>query len=156
MQKYRSFKVVEAFRIYTIENPSDDEVRLVGDGVEETVDVGWFVKHGPEVGGYFVRYQDGYRSYSPAEAFASGYRLVEAPSDELANRFRYHAPTPAARALHNQITEATLELAAILDALVPESIGKATAIQKLEECRMWANQAIATNHDKLGDQISKT
>ena len=30
-------------------------------------------KHSPEVGGYLVWYADGYRSYSPAEAFEDGY-----------------------------------------------------------------------------------
>ena len=30
-------------------------------------------KHQPEVGGYYVVYEDGYKSYSPAAAFESGY-----------------------------------------------------------------------------------
>ncbi|EPJ3208563.1 hypothetical protein JGC44_21260 [Salmonella enterica subsp. enterica serovar Derby] len=29
--------------------------------------------HQSEVGGYFVRYEDGYESYSPVEAFEKGY-----------------------------------------------------------------------------------
>lgn len=29
--------------------------------------------HKPEVGGYYVVYKDGYRSYSPAKAFEEGY-----------------------------------------------------------------------------------
>jgi hypothetical protein len=33
-------------------------------------------KHGPEVGGYYVVYEDGYKSYSPAEAFEGGYSLI--------------------------------------------------------------------------------
>ena len=36
----------------------------------------WMERHQPETGGYFVSYQDGYSSYSPAEAFESGYSLV--------------------------------------------------------------------------------
>ena len=30
-------------------------------------------KHNPHVGGYYVVYQDGYKSFSPAEAFEEGY-----------------------------------------------------------------------------------
>lgn len=30
-------------------------------------------KHKPEVGGYWVQYDDGYQSFSPAQAFEEGY-----------------------------------------------------------------------------------
>ena len=33
----------------------------------------WIKRHKPEVGGYLVRYEDGYMSYSPAKAFEEGY-----------------------------------------------------------------------------------
>lgn len=33
-------------------------------------------KHKPEAGGYFVQYSDGYASFSPAEAFESGYTRI--------------------------------------------------------------------------------
>lgn len=37
----------------------------------------FIARHKPEVGGYFVRYEDGYESYSPAVAFEGGYtRMV--------------------------------------------------------------------------------
>ena len=32
-------------------------------------------KHDPKPGGYWVQYDDGYQSFSPAEAFESGYTL---------------------------------------------------------------------------------
>lgn len=35
-------------------------------------------KHNPQAGGYYVQYQDGYESFSPAEAFESGYAPVGA------------------------------------------------------------------------------
>jgi hypothetical protein len=35
------------------------------------------IKHAPQVGGYYVRYPDGYESWSPAKAFEEGY--TEAP-----------------------------------------------------------------------------
>ena len=37
------------------------------------VDASYVVKHDPQPGGYFVRYKDGYESFSPADAFESGY-----------------------------------------------------------------------------------
>lgn len=33
----------------------------------------YVAKHKPEVGGYYVVYEDGYTSFSPAEAFEEGY-----------------------------------------------------------------------------------
>lgn len=36
----------------------------------------WVMKHEPQAGGYFVRYEDGYESFSPADVFESGYALV--------------------------------------------------------------------------------
>jgi|HubBroStandDraft_1064217.scaffolds.fasta_scaffold34402_5 hypothetical protein len=30
-------------------------------------------KHNPQVGGYYVVYKDGYKSFSPAQAFEEGY-----------------------------------------------------------------------------------
>jgi hypothetical protein len=35
-------------------------------------------KHRPQVGGYYVLYEDGYHSFSPAPAFESGYSLIPA------------------------------------------------------------------------------
>lgn len=40
------------------------------------VDAAYMQKHKPEVGGYFVVYADGYKSYSPAQAFEEGYSLI--------------------------------------------------------------------------------
>ncbi len=40
------------------------------------VDGAYMAKHNPEVGGYWVRYADGYESFSPCEAFEEGYSPV--------------------------------------------------------------------------------
>lgn len=37
----------------------------------------WQDKHGAKSGGYFVRYKDGYESFSPAAAFEEGYTAVQ-------------------------------------------------------------------------------
>ncbi len=42
-----------------------------------TVDQEYVDKHDPQVGGYYVVYEDGYKSFSPAHAFESGYSLIE-------------------------------------------------------------------------------
>lgn len=36
----------------------------------------WCAHHAPEIGGYLVDYDDGYRSYSPPEAFEAGYTRI--------------------------------------------------------------------------------
>lgn len=38
-------------------------------------------RHKPEIGGYYVRYADGYSSYSPAQPFEQGYKLVKEGQD---------------------------------------------------------------------------
>ncbi len=40
------------------------------------VEAEYLRKHRPTVGGYYVMYEDGYVSYSPAPAFESGYTLI--------------------------------------------------------------------------------
>jgi hypothetical protein len=42
------------------------------------VDGGFLLKHAPQPGGYYVIYKDGYKSFSPAEAFEAGYTRVSA------------------------------------------------------------------------------
>lgn len=41
------------------------------------IDAAYLRKHEPQVGGYFVVYEDGYRSFSPAEAFEAGYSRIQ-------------------------------------------------------------------------------
>ncbi|MGF6343100.1 hypothetical protein ABIE10_002452 [Citrobacter sp. 506] len=40
------------------------------------VEVDYINKHCPVAGGYYVQYEVGYESYSPAEAFESGYARI--------------------------------------------------------------------------------
>ena len=41
-----------------------------------SVDAAYVRKHQPKVGGYYVVYKDGYKSFSPAQAFEEGYSRV--------------------------------------------------------------------------------
>lgn len=40
------------------------------------VDAAYVMKHSPQPGGYYVVYKDGYKSFSPAEAFEEGYSRI--------------------------------------------------------------------------------
>lgn len=40
------------------------------------VDADYYRKHDPEPGGYYVRYKDGYESFSPSKAFEEGYTRI--------------------------------------------------------------------------------
>lgn len=40
------------------------------------VGIDYVNKHKPEAGGYYVSYDDGYKSYSPAKAFEEGYTRI--------------------------------------------------------------------------------
>ncbi len=85
-KRYQCHKKVEAFKIVAIKNcapegeESDGSRLLVGeltrDSVGWHVEHDWMRKHKPEVGGYVVRYADGYLSYSPAKAFEEGYTEI--------------------------------------------------------------------------------
>ena len=48
-----------------------------------TVSDGYFERHNPQIGGYWVLYEDGYESFSPAEAFEGGYTLIWSSADTL-------------------------------------------------------------------------
>jgi hypothetical protein len=48
-----------------------------GDSFTIEVGVDYVQKHDPKPGGYYVRYEDGYESFSPAAAFESGYTRIE-------------------------------------------------------------------------------
>ena len=49
------------------------------------VEVGYCQQHKPKVGGYFVRYEDGYESFSQAAAFEGGHTpIVVGPYPNMA------------------------------------------------------------------------
>lgn len=86
MPRYTCHKKVWALKIAAIEKDSEKAAQegRETDGsafitpAEEgyapfRVDHAYMRKHEPEVGGYFVVYEDGYKSYSPAGPFEAGY-----------------------------------------------------------------------------------
>ena len=86
LPNFKSHKVVRAARILGIENPpgvSDSPYLRLDSGNTEPsffvpVDQEYLDRHKPQVGGYFVVYDDGYRSWSPAKAFEEGYTPLDA------------------------------------------------------------------------------
>jgi hypothetical protein len=76
MPRYQSHKKVWALKIKTIRHTEAGGAIITP---EESgyapfpVDDAYMQKHGPQEGGYYVVYDDGYRSWSPASAFEAGY-----------------------------------------------------------------------------------
>ena len=75
---YKCHKIVGALKIRCI---IEDELPGVAITPEEGypefhVSDHYLSKHNPQVGGYFVVYEDGYQSYSPAKAFEDGYTRI--------------------------------------------------------------------------------
>lgn len=79
MPKYKCHKVVAAVKIKHVK--IDEEGGCNGamivptdDSLEDyPVSQEFFNKHKPKAGGYYVVYEDGYESFSPAEPFEDGY-----------------------------------------------------------------------------------
>jgi hypothetical protein len=89
MPKYRSHKEVWALKIADVKKDSDMAAKenretdgsatlVFEDGRYAPVKVphDYVRKHNPQPGGYYVVYKDGYKSWSPAEAFESGYTKI--------------------------------------------------------------------------------
>src|SRR5258707_2132954 len=81
MPRYRCHKQVGALKIGAValgDNDGGALITPVEDGYAPfTVDQAYLDKHKPEKGGYYVVYDDGYKSFSPAKAFEEGYTRVD-------------------------------------------------------------------------------
>jgi len=83
MPKYKCHKEVWALKIAELTRNPDGSLLIVpaeaGYGAF-TVEAKFVPIHNdaarPEVGWYYVVYEDGYRSFSPAKAFEDGYTLI--------------------------------------------------------------------------------
>jgi hypothetical protein len=86
MPRYKCHKEVHALKIAelkstaTPDQESDGSLLMVPADTRYApfvLDAAYTSKHRPKAGGYYVVYADGYKSYSPAEAFEDGYSLCE-------------------------------------------------------------------------------
>lgn len=83
MPKYKCYKEVWALKIAEIRThhvePPDGSAVLVPEDKRYAnfrVEADYVERHNPVAGGYYVVYADGYKSFSPAEAFESGYTRI--------------------------------------------------------------------------------
>jgi hypothetical protein len=65
--------------------------------------------------------------------------------ESLTHRFTYHPPFGDQTERYERIRAAALEFALLLHELTPLSAERAQAINRLDECVMWANASIARN-----------
>lgn len=80
LPQYRCHKVVGALKIAMIERgmgDQDDHIFPQDEGYAPFwVEADYVKKHSPVAGGYYVVYEDGYKSFSPAAAFEAGYTRI--------------------------------------------------------------------------------
>lgn len=112
---YIGHKLVRAIKIKLVERIPGDLVRITpeDDGYHPfELGASFDDKHKPQRGGYFVLYEDGYASYSPAEPFENGYTKAEGPSViDDGHRYRLTGPQVLQfikKGRHSQIPEISL------------------------------------------------
>lgn len=94
MKAYISHRIKEAAKIIAIgaqveTSTTRTRVLTLEDGESVTVDWEWLAKHQPNLGEYFIRYQDdGYESCCPGDVFDRNHRewkqLIDATDIEVA------------------------------------------------------------------------
>ena len=86
MPRYKCHKEVHALKIDKLKPPVPKEqggsglwaiVPAEPEYAPFTVSDEYMQKHEPKVGGYYVVYADGYKSFSPADAFEGGYTRID-------------------------------------------------------------------------------
>lgn len=73
LPQWQCHKKVHAAKIKQIIREDGLYLRLVFDDDSRVINQLWVDKHKPEVGGYYVVYDDEYSSYSPSAPFEAGY-----------------------------------------------------------------------------------
>ena len=80
LPRYKCHKEVSALKIKQVRlSPGGGaEIEPVEDGYAKfDVDHAYLLKHEPKPGGYYIVYEGGYKSYSPANAFERGYTRAD-------------------------------------------------------------------------------
>jgi hypothetical protein len=80
LPRYKCHKEVHALKIKAIALADGGGNALItpeeGPYAPFVVDAAYLEKHKPQAGGYYVVYDDGYKSWSPAKAFEDGYTRI--------------------------------------------------------------------------------
>jgi len=89
MPLYKCHKTVRALKITGVTphmlsgKCADCILKFDHDAIKsKTVSGDYYNKHQPKPGGYYVVYEDGYESFSPAEAFEGGYAPLDGEEGE--------------------------------------------------------------------------
>lgn len=156
LPQYRSHRVVQAAKIEEIralETPHQYELVFADGQGKAKVTGEWISNRGAEEGGYYVLYEDGYESWSPAEAFEEGYtplsespesyRLTDEVREELVTRFTYHAPKGDQTERYSEIRQMASDFARRVLRMTPQSREQSLFLTHVETAVMWANAAIA-------------
>jgi hypothetical protein len=89
LPRWKCHKEVEAFKIARVWMDENTGIWYLFSGESGIgpviVSNEYIQRHKPELGGYYVRYPDGYESFSPTKAFEEGYTL-------LTDRQKEHKP----------------------------------------------------------------
>jgi hypothetical protein len=175
LPRYKSHKTVYALQIDSV------STRESGEGVLSfvdrnygniTVSAAYMEKHSPVAGGFYVVYQDGYQSFSPAHAFENGYHLVEKTQSEVGqtedgpinspfrnpqlterirNDFRSHALDKKGIERVDAVRISCEELGHFINAVCPDGREKHSALSHLEMVMFFANAGIARNPKTSGE-----
>lgn len=89
MPRYKCHKEVYALKIADVQYEPGGGAMIVpaeAGYAPFRVDAEFMRKHSPQIGGYYVVYEDGYTSFSPAEAFETGYTKAEGSGHGSGNR----------------------------------------------------------------------
>jgi len=78
LPRYKSHKEVWALKIRDLTQTSTGLLLIPEESgyLPFILDQGYVAKHNPKIGGYYVLYKDGYKSWSPADAFEEGYTKI--------------------------------------------------------------------------------
>lgn len=78
LPKYKCHKEVWALKIKSLEDKGTHfQITPEDEGYAPfNVDLEYMIKHAPKVGGYYVVYEDGYKSFSPAKVLEEGYTRI--------------------------------------------------------------------------------
>lgn len=80
MPRYQCHKIVHALKIKALEPYADMSALMTPEDEgygPVLLSAAYCAKHEPHAGGYYVVYDDGYASFSPAKAFEEGYTRLE-------------------------------------------------------------------------------
>lgn len=66
-------------------------------------------------------------------------------TEEIKDRFTYHAPSPDGVTRHAALSMAFIALAELVDETCKDGREKSLALTKLEEAKFWASAGVARN-----------